>query len=156
MNATTTTDGHPDVLDGIGLPTKRDEAWRYAPHRLLSELTFGPPSGTPHDLMVDLDDRLPVLGGPRIVVVNGLVDPDRSHLTASREQGHLSAVEVFTRPSDGGAQGDPEVEIVDAYMALNSRTAPAGQSSTWLTMPLAAPIHVVDVAVPGDDREHVV
>ena len=25
-------------LDGIGFPTRRDEAWRYAPHRLLGEL----------------------------------------------------------------------------------------------------------------------
>jgi Fe-S cluster assembly protein SufD len=151
MNAVATTAGHPDVLDGIGLPTKRDEAWRYAPHRLLAELTFGPPSGTPDDLTVDLDDRLPVLDGPRVVIVNGLVDPDRSHLTASREQDHLSGVNVFTRTSDGGAQGDPEVDVVDAYTALNLAYGTGGAViDVAAGASPAAPIHVIDVAVPGD------
>jgi Fe-S cluster assembly protein SufD len=30
-------------IEAIGYPTKRDEAWRYAPHRMLGELSFGPP-----------------------------------------------------------------------------------------------------------------
>jgi Fe-S cluster assembly protein SufD len=149
MNAAAITDGHPDVLDGIGLPTKRDEAWRYAPHRLLAGLTFGPPSGAPDDLTLDLDDRLPVLDGPRVVIVNGLVDPDRSHLTASREQDHLSGVEVFTRTSDGGAQDD--LEVVDAYTALNVAYGTGGAVVEVAAGASAEmPIHVIDVAVPGD------
>jgi Fe-S cluster assembly protein SufD len=151
MMPVATTDGHPDVLDGIGLPTKRDEAWRYAPHRQLAKLTFGPPSGAPDDLTVDLDDRLPVLDGPRIVIVNGVVDPARSHLTASREQDHLSGVEVFTRTSDGGAQGEPEVDVVDAYTALNLAYGTGGAViDVAAGASLAAPIHVIDVAAPGD------
>jgi Fe-S cluster assembly protein SufD len=145
MSAAATTDGHPDVLDGIGLPTKRDEAWRYAPHRLLAELTFGPPSGTPDDLTVDLDDRLPVLDGPRVVIVNGV-------LTASREQDHLSGVDVFTRTSDGGAQGDLEVDVVDAYTALNVAYGTGGAViDVAAGVSLEAPIHVIDVAVPTGD-----
>ena len=140
-----------DVLDGIGFPTKRDEAWRYAPHRQLAGLTFGPPSGAPDDLTVDLDDRLPVLDGPRIVIVNGVVDPDRSLLTASREQDHLSGVEVFTRTSDGGARGELEVDVVDAYTALNVAYGTGGAViDVAAGASLAAPIHVIDVAAPGD------
>jgi Fe-S cluster assembly protein SufD len=149
MNAAAITDGHPDVLDGIGLPTKRDEAWRYAPHRLLAGLTFGPPSGTPDDLTLDLDDRLPVLDGPRVVIVNGLVDPDRSHLAASREQDHLSGVDVFTRTSDRGVHDD--LEVVDAYTALNVAYGTGGAVvEVAAGASPAAPIHVIDVAVPGD------
>jgi Fe-S cluster assembly protein SufD len=151
MTPVATTDGHPDVLEGIGLPTKRDEAWRYAPHRQLATLTFGPPSGAPDDLPVDLDDRLPALDGPRIVIVNGVVDPDRSHLAASREHDHLSEVEVFTRTNDGGAQGEPEVDVVDAYTALNLAYGTGGAVIDIAAgASPAAPIHVIDVAVPGE------
>lgn len=140
-----------DVLDGIGLPTKRDEAWRYAPHRELAQLTFGPTAGAPDGLMVDLDDRLPVLDGPRIVIVNGVVDPDRSRLTPSREQDHLSGVEVFTRTSDAGGQGDVEVDVVDAYTALNVAYGTGGAViDVAAGASPAAPIHVIDVAAPGD------
>jgi Fe-S cluster assembly protein SufD len=135
---------------GLALPTKRDEAWRYAPHRRLGELTFGPTVGAPDGLTVDLDDRLPVIDGPRIVMVNGVVDPDRSYPTASREQLHLSGVDVFTRTSDGGAEGDSEVEAVDAYMAMNLAYGTGGvviEVAPGAT--LAAPIHVIDVAAPG-------
>jgi Fe-S cluster assembly protein SufD len=149
MSTAVTTDGHPDVLDGIGLPTKRDEAWRYAPHRQLAALTFGPPTGAPDDLALDLDDRLPVLDGPRIVIVNGVVDPSRSLLPASRGQDHLSGVEVFTGTSDGSAQG--EVDVVDAYTALNlAYSADRAVIDVAAGASLATPIHVIDVTAPGD------
>jgi Fe-S cluster assembly protein SufD len=151
MNTAAITDGHPDLLDGIGLPTKRDEAWRYAPHRQLADLTFGPPSGSPDDLTLELDDRLPVLDGPRIVIVNGVVDPDRSDFTASREQFHLSGVELFTRTSDGGAAGEFQVEVTDAYTALNLAYGTGGAViDVAAGASPSTPIHVIDVAAPRD------
>jgi Fe-S cluster assembly protein SufD len=145
MNAAATTDGHPDVLDGIGLPTKRDEAWRYAPHRQLAGLTFGPTVGVPVDLALDLDALLPTLDGPRVVVVNGVVDHDRSTLHASREQLHLSEVEVFTRSADRSAE-----RVTDGFAALH--LANAGDAVVIDVAAGAAldePIHVIDVTVPG-------
>ena len=64
------TEARLDALDrigAIGYPTKRDEAWRYAPHRMLGELSFGPHVELGTELPADLDDQLPALDGPRIV-----------------------------------------------------------------------------------------
>jgi Fe-S cluster assembly protein SufD len=152
-----------DRLDGIVLPTRRDEAWRYAPHRLLGELTFGPSTGAPDDVTLDLDDRLPVLDGPRIVIVNGVVDPDRSHLTPSREQDHLSGVELFTRTGGGGAPGElggdvgagdatADDDVVDAYTAFNLVYGTGGAViDVAAGASLTAPIHVIDIAAPGGE-----
>ena len=42
--------GEIDELLAIDRPTQRDEAWRYAPHRDLAQLTFGPSPSTPPEL----------------------------------------------------------------------------------------------------------
>ena len=136
-----------DVLDGIGLPTKRDEAWRYAPHRRLSELTFGP--GEAAAVPVDLDELIPVLDGPRIVVVNGVVSREHSDLVAS------DGVDVQSL-----ADADPEVtgahragmRVVDAYVALNVAHATDGVVIRVADgARIDTPIHVVDIALSGSD-----
>ena len=132
-----------DVLDGIGFPTKRDEAWRYAPHRQLSELTFGP--GDASSAPVELDGLVPVIDGPLVVVVNGVVNDELSSFSPSREQLHLSGVEVFTRTVDRGGE-----HVADAFTALN--VAYATEAVVIRIEPgvqIDAPIHIVDVAVPG-------
>ncbi len=132
-----------DVLDGIGFPTKRDEAWRYAPHRELSELTFGP--GDASSAPVELDGLVPVLDGPLVVVVNGVVNDELSTFSPSREQLHLSGVEVFTRTVDRGGE-----HVADAFTALN--VAYATEAVVIRVEPgvqIDAPIHIVDVAGPG-------
>lgn len=63
-------------------PTKRDESWRYAPHGLLADLVFGLSVEPPADASAALDDELASLAGPRIVIVNGVVDTDRSRFGA--------------------------------------------------------------------------
>jgi hypothetical protein len=45
-------------------------------------LVFGPSEGPIDDLGFDLDERVPALDGPRIVVVNGVVDQERSSFVA--------------------------------------------------------------------------
>ena len=115
---TTTAARSPiDRLDGIGFPTKRDEAWRYAPHRLLGELTFGASVAPPEALDLDLDARLPGLDGPRLVVVNGAVDHDRSVLPAVDG---VAVSALVAAPADAARVHTerPDDEISDAYMAL--------------------------------------
>lgn len=63
-------------------PTKRHDAWRYAPHRLLADLVFGPSVEPPAETVPDLDDPAPDLAGARVVIVNGVVDAQRSRLDA--------------------------------------------------------------------------
>lgn len=69
-----------DLMTTVNLPTKRQEAWRYAPHRTLGELSFGAASGLIASIPDGLLDGLPALDGPRIVIVDGRVDLGRSDL----------------------------------------------------------------------------
>ena len=143
--------GALDRLDAIGFPTKRDEAWRYAPHRVLAELTFGPgePVGDP---ALDLDARLPALDGPRIVVVNGVVDRSRSRLDDVDGVTVTSLADAVADGSDvvGAHVAREGDDIVDAYMALNLAHGTDGAVLDVVAgVEVAAPIHVVDVAVPG-------
>ena len=134
-----------DLLDGIGFPTKRDEAWRYAPHRQLSELTFGPAEASSGVLANDLQGGVPELTGPAIVVVNGVVNDELSSFSPTREQLHLSGVEVFTKTVDRGGE-----HVADAFTALN--VAYATDAVVIRVEPgvqIDAPIHIVDVAGPG-------
>jgi Fe-S cluster assembly protein SufD len=140
-----------DRFDEIGFPTKRDEAWRYAPHRVLAELTFGPGDAVGGDAL-DLDGRLPALDGPRIVVVNGIVDRSLSRLDG------VDGVSITTL-ADAASAGDDLArrhferegdDIFDAYMALNlMHGADGAVVDVAADVEVSAPIHVVDVAVPG-------
>ena len=79
-NPTVSEADHIDLLGGLVYPTRRDEAWRYAPHDTLKRLSFGRPAPPTGALPRTLEARIPALDGPRIVIVNGAVDPDRSQL----------------------------------------------------------------------------
>ena len=70
-----------EQVGSLTLPTKRDEAWRHAPHEMLGRLTFGPATA-PESVPVDVDGQIPVIDGPRLVIVNGVVDQGRSRLDA--------------------------------------------------------------------------
>ncbi len=137
-----------DRLDGIGFPTRRDEAWRYAPHRLLGELTFGPSTALPGGLELDLDACLPVLDGPRLVVVNGVVDHERSVLPGIDG---VTVSALAAAPADVARAHSERAddEISDAYMALDLAY---GTDGAFVDVAAGAsvdvPIHVVHVAVP--------
>ena len=68
-----------EQVGSLSLPTKRDESWRYAPHKTLGQLTFGPATA-PDPVPADVDGQIPQIDGPRLVIVNGVVDRDRSKL----------------------------------------------------------------------------
>ena len=149
------TEARLDALDRIGVigyPTKRDEAWRYAPHGTLAELSFGPPVELGIEVPTDLDDQVPVLAGPRIVVVNGAVDASRSNLAGPDGLGLSTLAEVLAeRPEQVAAHFErADHDIADAFVALNIAYGADGavvQVADGVS--LDVPIHIVDVELPG-------
>lgn len=146
--------GALEWVESNGYPTRRDEAWRYAPHRVLGELSFGP-SGAHATEVSDLEAQLPPLDGPRIVVVNGVVDLEQSRMDGAAGL-HLSSLhdaraqqpDRFTHHF--GVEGD---DIGDAYTALNLAFGNDGAVvSVDEDVSLDAPIHIVDIEVPDEVR----
>jgi Fe-S cluster assembly protein SufD len=137
-----------DVLDGIDLPTKRDEAWRYAPHRELAQLTFGPSADV--GVGVELDGRVPDLAGPCVVLINGVVCRELSTF-ATPSGVHVSSLSDAAEAESSAVQAlRGPTAIVDAFCALN--LAYAADGAVIVVDDGArfdAPIHVVDVTVPG-------
>lgn len=132
------------------LPTKRDEAWRYAPHAELARLTFGP-AATAVDVPAEIEARIPDIGGHRVVFVNGAVDPGRSTLgpVAGLTLTPLSDADPETVAAHFAAEGDP----ADAFVAYNTRFGRDGvvvQVDARHTV--EAPIHLVDIVIPGPDH----
>ena len=155
MSAPVAPSGVLDRLDGIALPTRRDESWRYAPHRLLGELTFGtsPAAVTAGraDLDLDLDECLPVLDGPRIVVVNGVVDRDQSDLAGAAGVSIATLADALAERSElvGVRTERSDESISDAFMALNLAHGVDGVViSVDRGVTLDTPIHIVDIAAP--------
>jgi Fe-S cluster assembly protein SufD len=144
-----------DALDRVGAiayPTKRDEAWRHAPHRLLAELSFGPPVELGSvQLPADLDDRVPALDGPRIVVVNGTVDASRSNLSGP-DGLHLSTLAEASaeRPEQvAGHFERADEDIADAFVALNIAYGTDGAVVRVADgVALDVPIHILGVELP--------
>lgn len=143
-----------DWVESNGYPTKRDEAWRYAPHRSLGELSFGPPV-TLDAAVPDIDSLTPMLGGPRIVVVNGVVDLERSTMDGPAGL-HLSSVlAARSEPTEQLASHFDRTaeQVSDAYMALN--LAFGGDGAVVRVddgVTLDVPIHIIDVEVPDESR----
>lgn len=149
-----------DRLDGLVLPTRRDESWRYAPHRQLGELTFGSSSAVAGavvdlgDLGVDLDERLPVLDGPRVVVVNGVVDRERSSFAGGDGVSISTLADVLAdRPELAVARTErSDASVTDAFMAFNLAHGVDGVVIRVADgVALDAPIHIIDVAAPATD-----
>jgi Fe-S cluster assembly protein SufD len=141
-------------VESNGYPTRRNEAWRHAPHKALGELSFGPPAALTA-AVPDFDELIPALDGPRIVVVNGVVDVERS--TMGRTAGlHLSRLlEARLDQSDPLAShfDVADDQVTDAYMALN--LAFGGDGAVVRIdegVDLDVPIHIVDVEIADETR----
>jgi Fe-S cluster assembly protein SufD len=110
------------MIAGLAYPTKRDEAWRYAPHDVLGQLSFGPSVESTRQLPPALDANIPALEGPRIVLVNGVVDSERSDLSALPAGLRLSTFDDARReqPELLAAHFDSDVDLpTDTFTALN-------------------------------------
>lgn len=161
MTAAPTAPAAPlDRVDNIALPTRRDEAWRYAPHRQLGELSFGSPSGVAadpagaDDLGVDLDTAVPQLDGPRIVIVNGVFDRQRSVLDdvdglsiSALADAHTDRTDLVAARTDRGADA-----TLDAFAARNLVYGVDGVVvAVDEGVTIDAPVQIVDIAVPGSE-----
>ena len=148
------TEARLDALDrigAIGYPTKRDEAWRYAPHAALGELSFGPPAESGNAVPADLDDQIPSLDGARIVVVNGAVDAALSTLAGPDGLRVSTLAEVLAeRPEQVAAHFErTDEDIADAFVALNIAYGADGAVVQVADgVALEVPIHIVDVELP--------
>lgn len=140
------------LAPSVALPTRRDEAWRYAPHRTLAELTFAPPSA---DVVLPAGvlDSLPALDGPLVVVVNGVVDHAHSRLIGG--DGGVTVTTAASADAESATPGavaghDGARTPSDAFLWLNAEHAHDGAVIDIAPGAQAhAPIHVIDVAVPG-------
>jgi len=131
-------------------PTKRDEAWRYAPHRQLDELTFGPTTSDVGELPADFDEQIPFVDGPRIVVVNGVIDRERSDVDTPDGLHLWSLADVADSQPDLVRRHAERIGGADAFTAYNLAYGTDGAVIVVdAGVEITRPIHVVDVAVPG-------
>jgi Fe-S cluster assembly protein SufD len=126
-----------EMFRARGLPTVREEAWRYTNLRPLAEVRFGEALtsvGAEEQLLA----RLPRLDGPRIVCVDGRYRADLSSLPRG------VAVESFSKRPDFGSVARPDR---DRLVALNTMLAEDG---VWITVPAGFDAGVVQLASLGD------
>mgnify|MGYP002630512767 CR=1 FL=1 len=154
-----TSTAHPasvavlDQIAGYERPTKRDEAWRYAPHSQLAQLSFGPPHTPAPPLPGDVEQQIPAIEGPTIVIVNGVFDSVHSKL------GDLPTGLVISSLA-AAATIEPErldrhfpPMAHDAFMAANLAFGTDGAViRVGEGVCLQTPVHIVDILVPGEDH----
>jgi Fe-S cluster assembly protein SufD len=143
-------------VEAMARPTRRDEAWRYAPHRSLDRLVFGPdPAPGASPTPDDLDDGLPTVDGPRIVIVNGIVDRSRSTVDGAADGLLVAPLAVAAEryPDDVAAHvaaglDDP----ADAFVALNAAN---GRDGAFVHVAegtgSSTPVHIVHVTIPDQE-----
>lgn len=142
------------MIAGLTYPTKRDDAWRYAPHDVIGQLSFGPPTASMGHLPPVLDANIPALNGPRIVLLNGVVDPARSELEALPAGLHLLTFDDARRdqPELLAAHFEDDADLsTDTFMALNKafgRNGAVVHVASGHT--IDAPIQIVDIALPDE------
>ncbi len=153
MTETSTAD-HQDLIAGLTFPTKRDEAWRYAPHDVLGQLSFGPSVGSAHQLPAALDANIPALTGPRIVLLNGVIDLERSDLAALPAGLRLSSFDDAgrDRPELLATHFENDADLsTDTYGALN---VAFGRNGAVVHVAsghaIDVPIQVVDISLPDE------
>lgn len=142
----------------LGLPTTRDESWKYTSLRDLAALGLSrpaaalPEAGSLEPMLLD-----PVW--PRIVLVNGRVAPELSAIA----QGRAGALPVGVRieslqsaPRESGVLIDEHLSKYapiesDPFTALNTAMAEdAALIHVAQGVRLDTPIHVLHVTMPGD------
>ncbi|MGI9577338.1 MAG: Fe-S cluster assembly protein SufD [Microthrixaceae bacterium] len=142
-------------LNAIDRPTKRDEAWRYAPHLELDRLVFGAAAEPHGDLPAEVAEQIPAVAGHRILLVNGLVATEHSRLDGLPESVAVSSLaeaaddrpELLEGTSAGGDVS------ADAFDSLN-----ASFSSDGVVIDIQAgnavetPLHIVHAVLPAQPQ----
>ncbi len=142
------------VLDRIGsieLPTKRNEAWRYAPHAKLAKLSFGPSVSPAPSVPAEVEQQIPVLDGPTIVIVNGVVDSEQSKLDQLPTGLSVSTLAEVAANEPERLDGHFKPTTDDAFAAANIAFGTDGAVMTvGEGVRLDAPIHIVNISIPGE------
>ncbi len=138
------TDRVRDWFDAHGLPSNREEAWRYtAVDDIAAALgrATPAPSGGRAVTRADVDDLAGDHGGPRVVFVNGALDAGLS------DTGGLPRGVRFGSGAPRTSDDDPP----DGFDALNQLAA-TDEASVLVDAGVRVdePLHVVHLAVPGD------
>lgn len=136
-----------EQVESLVLPTRRDEAWRYAPHKALAQLTFGP-AATPDVVPADVDSQIPAIDGARLVIVNGVVDTSRSRLDSLPDGVQLVSLAEASADLTAGLL-DREYDAADDAYSIINRAYGTGGALLKIDGQLDETIHIVDVAVPG-------
>ncbi len=159
MNAgsTITPRAHPvsaAVVGQVGalqLPTKRDEAWRYAPHAALAQLSFGPASSSVPAVSAEVEQRIPALGGPTVVIVNGVIDQARSNLSDLPTGLGVTTLAEATANDASTLDRHFGADTGDAFEAFNIAFGNDGAViSVGEGHELDTPIHIVDISIAGE------
>ena len=138
-----------EQVSALVFPTRRDEAWRYAPHDVLGRLSFGPPPASVASEPSVFDGQIPAIDGPRIVIVNGVIDDAASDVAVLPEGLRLSPLGDHS----GGPTASTAAQLdsdVDAYVTLNRNFGVNGAVIDVAEgHQIVAPIHIVNVVIPG-------
>jgi Fe-S cluster assembly protein SufD len=128
-----------------GLPTERDEAWRYTAVTRILATPYRPSTSFPEPDQRTLLDLLGPSEGPRVVCINGCFDASLSSLEDLAPG--LRCVDVGSRTR--GARLDDE--RLDGFRLLNDVVGGGAAVLVAADVQLQSPIEVVHVFVPGDD-----
>lgn len=139
-----------EQVGSLSLPTKRDEAWRYAPHKTLAELTFGPTPAL-NAAPDDVDVQIPDVDGPRLVFVNGVLDAARCRLDAVADGVQLLSLAAAPAELASAALERTHDADDDAFSVINRAFGTDG-ALLQIDGSHADAIHIVDVVVPGAEQ----
>jgi len=139
-----------------GLPSQRDERWKYTALRALSARAFVAAADTPRLHPAALDD----IPSPRLVFVNGRMEPGLCRLAELPEGlgvDSLSAALASADPRLVAPSGQPFHETDEAFARLNTALATEGALVRVAAgARIEAPLHLVFVGAPaaGDIAFH--
>ena len=137
-------------FEGRGLPTTRDEAWKYTDLRAALKADYQPadPAATVTDEQIQAA-RIPGIGAALAVVVNGVFDAERSDLSSLPERVTATSLRDQVQRDPEGVRDSfgKHVDLErDAFAALNSAFSLDG---LYLDVPrgvaVETPIEVVHI-----------
>jgi Fe-S cluster assembly protein SufD len=144
-------------LRANGLPTARDEAWKYTPLADILSMVFEPaPIPLPADIdMATIDELAGNHGGLRLVFVNGSFAADLSRTRPTPRDvvfGHRASL-LAERPGAMSAAfvASPDRSRFDGFQAINHAAADDDTAVVRVgpDTDVVEPIHVVHLSVPG-------
>jgi len=137
-----------EQVESLNLPTKRDEAWRYAPHKTLGQLTFGPVAAA-DPVAADIDGQIPDIDGPRLVIVNGVVNTALSRLDGAPAGIRLVGLAEAPAADLANIALEREYDAAEDSFSIINRAYGTDGAVVQIDGQHDGVIHIVDVALPG-------